>query len=88
LLEGKKSKSPLAQPNKAEGIFEEIRNKLSLETHEAIDILENLCDQRRQLDRQDTLHRWLHNWLIIHLPLSVALVVLMFVHIWVALKYR
>ena len=33
------------------------------------------------------MHRWLHNWLIIHLPLSVALVILMFVHVWVALKY-
>ena len=88
LLEGKKSRSPLSLPNKAESIFREIRNRLNPETHEAIGILENLCDQRRQLDRQDRMHRWLHNWLSIHLPLSVALVILMFVHIWVALKYR
>jgi hypothetical protein len=88
LLEGKKTRSPLAWPNKAQFIFEEIRKKLNPETHEAIGILENFCDQRRQLDRQDRMHRWLHNWLIIHLPLSVALVILMFVHVWVALKYR
>ena len=88
LLQGKKSRSPLALPNKAESIFREIRNKLNPGTHEAIGILENLCDQRRQLDRQDRMHRLLHNWLSVHLPLSVALVILMFVHIWVALKYR
>ncbi len=78
----------LILPNKAEFIFRELRNKLGPGTHEAIDILENLCDQRRQLDRQKRLHCWLHNWLLVHLPLSVALVILMFVHVWVALKYR
>ena len=88
LLEGRRSRSPLALPNKAEFIFRELRNKLSPGTHEAIEILENLCAQRRQLDRQKRLHFWLHNWLIVHLPLSVALVILMFVHVWVALKYR
>jgi hypothetical protein len=33
------------------------------------------------------MHGWLHSWLCIHVPLSVALVGLMFVHIFVALKY-
>ena len=88
LLHGKKTRSPLAIPNKALMIFREIRVKLPKDADETIGILENLCEQRRQLDRQDGLHFWLHNWLVIHLPLSVALVVLMFVHIWVALKYR
>jgi len=88
LKEGRRSRSPLALPNKAEAIFRELRNKLNPGTYEAIDILENLCDQRRQLDRQDRLHRWLHNWLWVHLPLSIALVVLMFFHVWVAFKYR
>jgi hypothetical protein len=88
LLEGRRSGSPLALPNKSAAIFRELRVKLPHGTSEAIDILENLCDQRRQLDRQERLHTWLHNWLCVHLPLSVALIVLMFVHIWVALKYR
>ncbi len=88
LIEGRKSGSPLAIPSKAEFIFADIRTRLPLATRETIDFLENLCDQRRQLDRQDRLHRLLHNWVIVHLPLSVALVALMAVHIWVALKYR
>ncbi len=88
LLQGRKSRSPLALRNKAQFIFRELKNKLNPGTHDAIDILENLCDQRRQLDRQKRMHFWLHNWLIVHLPLSVALVILMGVHVWVALKYR
>jgi hypothetical protein len=50
-------------------------------------VLEDLCNQRRQLILQSKIHFWLHNWLWVHLPLSVALIVLMFVHIFVALKY-
>jgi hypothetical protein len=88
LRQGNKSRSPLVLRSKADFIFQELRNKLGPATNEAIGILENLCDQRRQLDRQRRLHFWLHNWLIVHLPLSIALVFLMGVHIWVALKYR
>ncbi len=88
LLYGKKAQPRLALASKAKGIFEEIRVKLPAEAKESVDFLENLADQRRQLDRQKKYHFWLHSWLIIHLPLSVALVILMFFHIWVALKYR
>jgi hypothetical protein len=42
----------------------------------------------RQFDRQERLHRWLHGWLLVHLPLSIVLIVLMLVHIYTALKYR
>ena len=48
----------------------------------------DLCESRRQLGEQERIHRWLHNWLYVHLPLSLALVILMFVHVWVALKFR
>jgi len=88
LLSGNKSQSPLILPNKSALIFQELKKKLSPETHDAISLLENLCDQRRQLDRQRQLHHWLHLWLIIHVPLSAGLVVLMLFHIWIALKYR
>jgi hypothetical protein len=39
------------------------------------------------MDDQARIHFWLHNWLWIHLPLSIALIVLMFVHVFFALKY-
>jgi hypothetical protein len=87
LRSGKGTRSPLQVPMQAATIFAEMRTKLVPEAHGALNALEDLCSQRRQLDRQLRLHFWLHNWLLIHLPLSVALVVLMFVHVWVALKY-
>jgi hypothetical protein len=87
LAKGKADGSPLQHRLHAATIFDDMRTKLVPEAHEALDTLEDLCTQRRQLDRQQRLHFWLHNWLLIHLPLSVALVVLMFVHIWYALKY-
>jgi hypothetical protein len=33
------------------------------------------------------MHRWLHGWLSIHLPLSMALLILLAAHVFVALKY-
>ncbi len=88
LLHGKKKQPSLALASKAKGIFDEMRVRLPKDASETVDMLENLADQRRQLDRQKKYHFWLHNWLVVHLPLSVALVILMFFHIWVALKYR
>jgi hypothetical protein len=79
--------SPLGNAGRAAALFEGLRTKVAPEVHETVATLEGLCEQRRQLDRQARLHFWLHSWLSVHLSLSVALVALMFVHIWVALKY-
>lgn len=79
--------SPLQSKNRAQGMFQALRTQLDARAHSAVETLENLCEQRRQLDHQARLHVWLHNWLLVHLPLSFALVVLMFVHVYVAVKY-
>lgn len=79
--------SPLRYAERAEAIFNDLRTKLDPPAHPAASTLENLCDQRRQLAEQQRLHFWMHGWLVVHLPLSVALIVLMFVHIYEALKY-
>ncbi|HEY2881694.1 MAG TPA: hypothetical protein VGJ15_04660 [Pirellulales bacterium] len=78
----------LADPGKASNYFRQLRTALDPRAHTAVDVLESYCDQRRQFDRQIRLHRWLHGWLLIHLPLSIVLMVLMFIHAYVALKYR
>jgi hypothetical protein len=49
--------------------------------------LERLCDQRRQIAIQERLHHWLHGWLLIHVPLSLALLVLAAAHIVISLYY-
>jgi hypothetical protein len=84
---GEATGSALQFKNRAQGMFQALRTQLDVRAHPTVDVLENLCEQRRQLDRQARLHVWLHNWLLVHLPLSFALVVLMFVHVYVALKY-
>jgi hypothetical protein len=87
LLRGRATRSVLADKSRSAGVFDEVRGRVPRGAYEAVAVLEDLCEQRRQLDRQARLHRWLHSWLWVHLPLSVALIVLMFVHIPMALRY-
>ncbi len=87
LREGARSGSPLRFPDRANAMFGGLRALLPRDAREAADTLEETCEQRRQLDRQSRIHFWLHNWLWVHLPLAVALIALMFVHVWVAMKY-
>jgi hypothetical protein len=49
--------------------------------------LEDVCEEKRQLDHQIRLHHWLHSWLLIHLPLSAALLLLACIHAVVALRF-
>ena len=60
---------------------------LSPELRTLVGQLEELCERRRQLALQQRLHFWLHNWLWLHLPLSVALLVLLAAHVLFALRY-
>lgn len=87
LLKGTKSRSPLRSRDEAAKRFASLKKQLAPEAHPAVETLEGLCEQRRQFDAQRRMHWWLHSWLCIHLPLSMALIVLMFIHIVVALKY-
>lgn len=84
---GRRSGNILYQPGRAAGLFSDLRLRVPPAAHSAVDALEGLVSQRRQLDRQLSINFWLHNWLVIHLPLSVALMVLMFVHTYKALQY-
>jgi hypothetical protein len=87
LLEGRKSRSPLESQTAAAVFFRDLKSGLGAEGSGIADALESLCDQRRQYDLQIRVHGWLHSWLCVHVPLSVALVGLMFIHSFVALKY-
>jgi hypothetical protein len=68
--------------------FNQLRSALDTQAHPAVSTLERYCDERRQFDRQLRIHRWLHGWLLVHLPLSIVLIALMFVHAYMALKFR
>ncbi|MBM3995553.1 MAG: hypothetical protein FJ303_15565 [Planctomycetes bacterium] len=87
LREGTALDSPLANPGTAGVVFQNLKARLPAAAHDVVDALADLCDLRRQWDREARLQFWLHNWLWVHYPLSVALVVLMIVHVVTALKY-
>lgn len=55
--------------------------------HPGLVTLRELCDRRLQLLRQRLLMRLLLGWLIVHVPLSWALLALSVVHAVVALRY-
>jgi hypothetical protein len=49
--------------------------------------LEDICEERRQLSVQRRLHGWLHGWLLVHVPASLALLLLTAVHAALSLRY-
>jgi hypothetical protein len=67
--------------------FAALRRLLAAPVHDALNDLENICDEERQLSRQIRIYRWLHGWLLVHVPLSIALLVLGAIHAVVALRY-
>jgi len=83
---GRRSGSVLRSAARARGLFADLETRAPA-VGSAVRRLEELCNARRQYDQQVRLHLWLHNWLLVHLPLSVALCVLLAVHIVSALKY-
>jgi hypothetical protein len=77
----------LSNRDRAHSTFEGLRMLLPTEAQEATKKLEQICEEERQLRRQSLLHHWLHGWLMLHIPLSFALLVLGCVHAIVALRY-
>jgi hypothetical protein len=77
----------LANPLRSGETFEALRRLLGPPMHHVLDDLENICEEERQLSRQIGIYRWLHAWLLVHVPLSIALLVLGAVHAVMALRY-
>jgi hypothetical protein len=67
--------------------FDDLRLRVVPELRALVGQLEELCERRRQLNVQQRLHFWLHNWLWLHVPLSAALMMLLAAHVVFALMY-
>lgn len=67
--------------------FQKLRALLPAALHAALTDLENICEEERQLMRQERMHGTLHAWLLVHVPLSFALMALAIVHVVGALRY-
>ena len=77
----------LADARSATGAFAGLRTLLPAPAEATLTDLEGICEEARQLMRQERLHRWLHGWLLVHIPLSLALLLLGAVHAVGALRY-
>jgi hypothetical protein len=82
-----RSNGAMADPARAATLFRELRTALPPLLHETVSELEATCDERRQLRDQKRLHHWLHGWLLLHIPLSLALLLLGAAHAFIALRY-
>lgn len=81
-------KSPLLNPIQVEARFSKLRKLPGMEeVGEEVAQLAKYCEERRLMLEQERIHFWLHAWLLVHVPLSVALLVLSVTHIVTALYY-
>src|SRR3954470_19392793 len=70
----------LSSQKAADDLFRLLRLNVTERWAEKVDLMQQWCDDRRGLDAQSRLHHWLHAWLLIHVPVSFALLVLTFWH--------
>jgi hypothetical protein len=77
----------LGDAQKATTAFAGLQTLLPAAAKATLDDLADICDEARQLQRQARLHRWLHGWLLVHIPLSLALILLGAVHAVMALRF-
>ncbi len=64
-----------------------VKRLIPAELHETVDDLFDVCDERRQIEKQRRLHLWLHGWLFVHVPLSWALLAATAFHAVRALRF-
>jgi hypothetical protein len=67
--------------------FAHLRTIMPVAAHDVLRDLEEICEERRQLLVQRRMHLWLHTWLLAHVPLSFAFLVLTAVHAVLSLRY-
>jgi hypothetical protein len=86
LAPGSRPRGPLASPADSDRLFAQVRSDVPVELHAVLQQLADSCEDRRQFHTQQRIQRWLHAWLLIHVPSSVALLVLLAAHAIVALR--
>ena len=79
--------SALGDAAQARSAFAQLRTLVPASLHTTIEDMEGICEEERQLTRQRHLHLWLHGWLLLHIPLSLALILLGTIHAVMALRY-
>jgi hypothetical protein len=87
LLERPRADHPLADAAHTAARFEKVRALVPPSFHAALADLANICEEERQLRRQSRMHLALHGWQLVHVPLSIALLLLAAIHAVMALRF-
>lgn len=77
----------LDDPHRADNLFSALRTMTPAHAHAGIAELSSIYDLYRDLHRQRRLMRVLFMWLIVHVPMSWALLVLVIAHAVTALRF-
>jgi hypothetical protein len=79
--------SKLKTEQAARVAFDQVRAGLPSSLQDPLTDLAGIVEERRQVASQKHMHHLLHGWLIVHVPLSYALMLLAAVHAFKALQY-
>jgi hypothetical protein len=77
----------LASPQGAAEMFKALRSNVHPEWRVRVSKMEDWCESRRLMDLQTKFQHWLHGWLLIHVPSSIALILVTAWHAWVGLRF-
>lgn len=87
-LAGQRSAASLLDtPQQQAAYFDDLQRRVPPALREVVRELQSLCARKREWLLQRRLHFWLHNWLWLHLPLSLVLLVLLAAHVVLALAF-
>jgi hypothetical protein len=87
LLQKRGPKTAFADAAQASAMFTQLRVLVPRDLWPKLEDLQNICQEKRELDRQRRMHDVLHGWLLVHIPASYALLLLGAVHAVYALRY-
>ncbi len=87
LLSRHSRKHRLDNPVQASIEFQQLKVLVPKTLWPKFDDLESICGEKLQLERQRRMHKFLHGWLLFHIPASYALLLLGVVHAVMALRY-
>ncbi len=81
------ARSPLAAAADAALVFDAEAAAIGATLRGPLDDLAACCQAARGAHRELRTQRWMHGWLLVHVPLSMALLVLIAAHAALALRY-
>ena len=79
-------KSALASDVQSRRLFHDTEALLPATLHPILNELKEACEIRRQIEQQRRILRWMHWWLMVHVPVSVTLLVFLAAHVVMALR--